>query len=96
MELVINGTLSEKEQAKLQKFTNGINMVHVINGLYKDGLTSPVKVLGFDMKTTFIVCKYEAYVLQDEKQSVRINRSNLKALLNVMEGIDNEKPMSTL
>jgi hypothetical protein len=79
MELVLNGELTGKNLEYVTGFHNGYMIAETVNELYKDGLTSQVKVLGHMDETSYVVTQYDTYIIQGDTK-VRLKASEIRYL----------------
>jgi len=79
MVITINSHLSTKEMQFFDGFPNGLAIVSIVNELHEEGLESEIKVLGYDSQQSYIITKYEVYILEGLSK-VRLTHSNLSAL----------------
>lgn len=67
-EILIDGIeLSISERNALKLFKNGNNLLDVVDKLQADGFTSPIKIVGYENLKSYVINKYEAYIIEEGK-----------------------------
>lgn len=89
MELVVRA-LSTKDREYIRGFHNGHTITEVIDELYRDGLTSEIRVIGHMDAVSYVLTKYEAYIIEDGN-TFRLKADDLRHLNGAISRMNNEK-----
>ena len=86
MELVLKGVLSASDKAYILGFNNGHSINEIVEELYEEGFTSEIRILGYMDAVSYLVTKYDVYVIQDGA-SMRLRAVDVQHLNGVIEGL---------
>lgn len=89
MELVVRA-LSTKDREYIEGFHNGHTITEVIDELYRNGLTSEIRVIGHMDVVSYVITQYEAYVIKDGR-TFRLKADDIRHLNSAISRMNIEK-----